>query len=188
MDRKTYKLSFTLARPPDWVCPNCAKGILRIEEKSFFKEEPARSRYHDHPAWEPEWIEWIYCCLLYCPNEKCKEVVASTGVGSVDFNQFYNEDGQPDYSVEDRFRPKYFEPPLKIIYIPDETPKSVTEPIETSFRLFLSSPAAAANSIRIAVEQLLTELKVKRFRTVGGKRRYVNLHQRIDLLPKSIQR
>jgi hypothetical protein len=104
-------------------------------------------------------------------------------VGGVDVDFIVNEDGEPEQTWGDFFRPKYFEPPLRIIDIPVECPDSVSSPLQESFRLFFSSPAAASNNVRIALEALLTELGVKRFNTKSGKRIFLGLHSRISLLP-----
>lgn len=183
MDRKALKIPFTKGRAPDWMCPWCGKGVLRIKDETFFTDERAQSRDHSHEAWEPEWITSVYSCLLYCTNDKCKEVVSSSGSGSVDWSISEDEHGEPEQIYEDHYRPKYFDPPLQIIAIPTACPESVSAPIEESFRLFFTSPSAAANSIRVSIEQLLTWLKIKRFSLIKGKRRYISLHQRIALLP-----
>jgi hypothetical protein len=59
----------------------------------------------------------------------------------------------------------------------------VSTPLNESFKLFFSSPSAASNNVRIAIEELLTELKVKRFNVSKGRRLFINLHQRIESLP-----
>jgi Domain of unknown function (DUF4145) len=183
MDRKALKIPFTKGRAPDWMCPTCGKGVLRIKDESFHMDERAESRDHSHDAWEPEWITYVYSCLLYCTNDKCKEVIASSGSGSVDWSVSEDEHGEPEQICEDHFWPKYFDPPLRLIVIPPACPESVSGPVEESFRLFFASPSAAANSIRVSIEQLLTELKIRRFNRVKGKLRFVSLHQRIALLP-----
>ena len=87
MDRKLLKLPFRKNNSPDWVCPTCNKGILRIKEGTFHEEELRNSREaHSHEAWEPEWIEYVYTCMLICSNDKCKEVVVNSGTGSVDWD------------------------------------------------------------------------------------------------------
>jgi len=184
MDRKILKRPFTKERAPDWICPKCHKGVLRIKPETFHSEELAHSRDHSHDMCEPEWIEYVYSCLLYCTNDNCKEVVASAGTGSVDWSVGEDEHGNPEQVYEDYFSPKHFEPALKIITIPEECPEEVAEPIDESFGLVFSSPSSAANSIRVAVEQLLTDLKVKRFNMANGKRRFISLHQRIKLVPQ----
>lgn len=185
MDRKLLKLPFSLENPPDWSCPTCGKGILQIKEESFTKEELRRSREdHFHEAWEPEWIEYIYTCILVCSNDKCKEVVANSGTGSVDYDLIADEYSEPNQVHVEFFLPRYFEPHLKLIHIPDNCPESVSSPLNESFKLFFTSPSAASNNVRIAIEELLTELKVKRFTKSNGKRRFISLHQRIELLPE----
>ncbi|MCB9988321.1 MAG: DUF4145 domain-containing protein [Rhodospirillales bacterium] len=183
LDRKELKKSFTINRTPDWLCPTCERGVLRIKDDTFLKNESACSRDHSHPEWEPEWIEYVFSCILRCTNDKCAEAVSLSGRGFVDFDVVYDDQGFPDQVWEDFFRPLHFQPPLRIISIPDSCPSSVSDPVYESFSLLFSSPDAAANSIRIAVEHLMTELKIKRFDVVKGKRRFISLHQRVNLLP-----
>ncbi len=187
MDRKDLKRWFTKDRTPDWICPSCGKGVLHIKPETFHSNELARSRDHNHDAWEPEWIESVYTCLLYCSNNNCKEVVVSSGIGSVDWSVEEDIHGIPEQVYEDYYRPKYFNPTLKIIEIPQACSKEVADPIMESFSLVFSSPSSAANCIRVAVEQLLTDLKVKRFNVAGGKRRFISLHQRIGLVPQKYE-
>ena len=184
MDRKLYKVPFTREKSPDWICPHCRKGVLRFVDGSFYSEERRLSREaHDHDAWDPDWIECTYSGLLRCANDQCKEFVSTAGVGGVDIDVIFGPDGELEQTWADFFRPKYFEPPLAIVDLPKECPASVSDPLQESFRLFFCSPSAASNSVRIALEELLTELGIKRFTVSGGKRRILNLHTRISLLP-----
>lgn len=66
--------------------------------------------------------------------------------------------------------------PLHAFPVPGECPDSVRKPLIQSFALFLSAPGAAANTIRIAVEKLLTALGVAPAR---------NLVRRINALPEA---
>jgi hypothetical protein len=184
LDRKLYKLPFSRNNTPDWSCPTCNKGILRLKENTFHDEERRYSREaHSHEAWEPEWIEYVYTCILVCTNDKCKEVVVSTGTGSVDWDIVEDVNGEPDQVYSDFFIPKYFQPHLRLFKVPEGCPETVSGLLNDSFKLFFSSPNSAANNVRAAIEELLTELKIKRFSTANGKRRFINLHQRIGLLP-----
>lgn len=164
MDRSLYKSYFTRPNPPDWMCPTCKKGILRIVENSFNKIETRESQQaHSHPNWEPCFTTYIYACLLRCNNERCQEIVANTGTESADIEGFYNDRGQPDQEWVDHFQPTFFEPPLAIIDIPENCPGEVAEPLQESFRLFFCSPPSAGNNVRVAVESLLTQLGVPTF-------------------------
>ncbi|MDL5366091.1 DUF4145 domain-containing protein [Xanthomonas sp. NCPPB 2654] len=153
------------------------EGKFHAEERKGSKE--ARS----HEAWDPDWIEYVYSGILQCGNGNCGEFVANSGTGGVDIDVEIDESGEPEQTWADFFRPKYFEPPLRLIDIPKECPDSVSSPLQESFRLFFSSPAAASNNVRVALEALLTELGVKRFNTRSGRRIFLNLHSRISLLP-----
>ena len=187
MDRVNVKKSFTLERTPEWGCPVCGKGLLSLKKESFSKDERAHSRDHSDDAWEPDWVEYVFSCLFYCSNSKCREVIGCVGVGFVDWDVEYDEEGMQEQVWYDAFRPKYFEPPLNIISIPDKCPESVRNPLIESFRHFFSSPSLSANSVRVALECLLDELKVVRFKLVGNKRRVISLHERISKIPAKHQ-
>jgi hypothetical protein len=183
LDRKFLKVPFTRQSVPAWTCPTCQKASLQIREDSFVKAERLHSRDHSHEAWEPEHIEYVYSCLLVCANEKCKEVVTCSGTGFVDMTPYEDETGNLSHDYGDYFRPKFFEPSLRLCQIPMECPETVCKPIQDSFAVFFAAPSAASNGIRSAMEALLTDLKIRRIQMVNGKRRFLNLHQRIDLLP-----
>jgi Domain of unknown function (DUF4145) len=183
VDRKALKRAFTIDRTPEWICPTCRRGILTIKKESFFKDELSHSRDHSHDAWEAGWIEYVFSCLLHCSSASCGEVVACTGTGSVDWDVGYDHEGQQEQVWSDYFRPKFFEPPLKIISIPESCPETVKSPLMESFRQLFSSPSASANGVRIALEHLLTDLKISRSKLANGKRRIVSLHERISNIP-----
>ena len=140
MDRKSFKLPFKKSKTPDWICPTCEKGVLRIKAGTFFMEERGPSRDHSHKAWEPEWIENVYSCLLACTNDQCNEIVSHTGVGTIDWEYAQDENGGYIQVYENVFRPKFFEPHLMLFSIPEECPKSVLDPLHDSFRLFFTVP------------------------------------------------
>jgi hypothetical protein len=122
--------------------------------------------------------------MLTCTNPKCQEVVVSTGKGGVNVvGQTITPEGHIDTQYDDIFKPVFFHPPLHIFRIPEDTPKNIKQAIISSFSLAFNNHSAAANQIRIALECLLTHLKVKRFETIRGKRKRLNLHKRIELLP-----
>jgi hypothetical protein len=126
----------------------------------------------------------VYSCILQCGNKACEEVVANSGVGSVDYFYYYddaNEETMEEYY--DQFTPRFFEPPLVMIQIPKNCPKGVTEALQESFRLYFSSPGSAVISIRIAIEELLTGLGIIRFEKSKGKAHRLSLHSRITSLP-----
>jgi len=184
VDRKLFKLPFTKTSQLDWQCPTCSKGLLRIKNDSFFSEESSLSKSaHGHEDWDPDWVSSVYSCFLECANDACKETVSSTGEGFVDWDIEHDEDGYPQHVYGDYFKPLFFHPHLKLIITPKSTPDEVKLKLNESFQLFFSSPSAASNHVRAAVESMLNDLKIKKYRVSNNKRRLINLHQRIDLLP-----
>lgn len=183
IDRSLYKYKFTETNPPDWMCPTCKKGILRIIDGSFKTFETRDSlRSRNHPEWDPYGVEYIYSCVLQCNNDKCQEVVSSTGSGGADIEEYYNNNGHLNQHWVDMFRPTFFEPALAIIDIPTNCPIEVAKPLQESFRLFFCSPASAGNNIRMAVESLLTQLGIPTHDNKPKPKR-LTLGARLERLP-----
>lgn len=163
MDRQSFQPRFTQDNAPDWLCPTCEKGLLQIKPESFLKGDSTDPRAPSSDGWEPGETLSVYACLLKCSNSKCNELVANTGTEIYDVVHEEDATGyRPVYTTY--LCPKYFEPPLRIIKIPSECPRRVSEPLVESFRLLFSSPSSAANHIRISLENLLTKLRVPRYK------------------------
>ncbi len=192
IDRKLYKGYFLKEAMNSWMCPTCNKGTLQLEKDKFlFEDNSSTKQYSNHEDFNfPHDIVYTYTGLLTCTNPKCKEVVASSGTGGVDeVGQTLSPDGYTtDTEYGDYFKPLHFYPPLHIFKIPEDTPDNVKKSIISSFSLVFTNNSSAANQVRIALECLLTHLKIKRFNITGGRQRRLNLHQRIDLLPTKYQK
>lgn len=184
MNRKIYKLPFTSDGPVRWMCPTCNNSVLKIKKGTFQSVETKLSKEaHGHDAWDPEWIEYVFSCILVCANPACGDVVACSGSGSVDFEVEYDDRGYPHQAFADYYVPKQFSPHLKMFLCPSGTPENVSKEIAISFSLFFSDASSSANHIRIALEELLTHLKIKRSELKGKRRTFLTLHRRIELLP-----
>ena len=185
IDRKIFKLPFRGKGLTRWTCPTCGKGLLNVKEGTHhYGEDRNSKRARSDDYWDPDWIEYLYSCLLECNNTVCKDVVSSSGVGSIVQYMGYDEQGELSLDYEERFSPKYFSPHLKIFDYQQDIPDEVKNELEISFSLFFCDPSSSANHIRIALENLLTHMNIKRFAAQNGKRRYLTLHERIELLPK----
>lgn len=173
------KSNFTLKTSPNWSCPNCKKGILKLD--TFKKEETALSKsWHSDPDWEPEYIRYTFTGSLTCGN--CSEFVAFLGNGSEEFNHYYDE-YRNEYVEENfsSFTPKFFHPTLQLFFINDHCPEEIRNIINDSFALFWSDLASCANKIRVSLELLMDEFKVKKtFIDRNRKRRRLSLHKRIE--------
>ena len=185
MDRKRYKVPFRRGNVPSWICPTCKKGIIKIIPNAFNQEERALSRQaRGHEDWEPEWVEYVYSCLLRCSNDACNEIVASSGIGCFDWEPDQDRHEQKWF---DYFYVKYFVPHLQLIEIPKNTPEEIVHEMNQSFKLFFCNPSSSLNHIRIAVELILTDFKIKKYIIVRKKRHFISLHKRIDLLPSKFE-
>jgi len=181
-------MKFRKNRIPDWICPVCEKGVLNLRKGSFFSEETALSKEaHQHEAWEPEWITYLYSCILDCTNNKCREKVLSVGNGTVDWEEGYDADGMPVQEWYDLFEPQFFYPNLKIFVCPESTPDKVKDHLNQSFSLVFTNPSSALNHLRIALEELLNFMKVKRFNLRNRRRVPITLHKRIEAISSKYQ-
>lgn len=184
MDRTPYHLPFTADRVPFWRCPSCGAGHLTLDPKNLVVKETAQSmQARKYDDWEPDWVRYIYSCVFNCSNSSCKEVVSSCGSGSTTLVEYADEELGWAQTTEDAFSPKYFEPPLMLLDIPDKTHLDACTHLRDASALYFADPGAAMNCARAAIEVVVTDLGVKRFAVVKGKRKPINLHQRILALP-----
>lgn len=184
MDRTSFQLPFSEQNIPKWPCPKCRVSHLTLVPRSLvYKETPESLREHEHDAWEPDWIRYIFSCIFECSNKDCNEVISCCGEGRVNFVDYEDEEHGWGRCNENLFIPKYFNPPLNLMDLPKDCPAEVVGHLSDSFALFFADPGAALNCARTAVEAVLTDLGIKRFSIAKGKRRPINLHQRIQSLP-----
>lgn len=186
MDRIAVKRSIKKDYVPDWKCPHCRRGALSMKAEDLRHEEFRGSiASRKEGDFFPDAIDYVFSAVLRCTNPRCKEIVACCGKGGVEQEYTgYDEDGNPDWDWVAYFVPSIFIPHLHLFEIPQRTPEVVSSEINKSFAVFFSDSKAAANHIRSAIEQLLNELKIKKYTVKNNKRRSLPLHFRIDTLPK----
>ena len=178
LDDKLFTSSFHSDNIPVWPCPKCGVQSLCCEDKGFQKnyKEPIDT---NHPAFDPDWIEYVFTMHLKCSNASCGCRVVCVGTGDV--SQEYLYDGSGDWDWFDNFQVKYFEPPLQIFTPPTDTPEWVKRALDVSFSTFFSSPGASLSALRSALEVLLGEMEIASVNAEGG---FLSLAKRIDLLPE----
>lgn len=189
INRDLYKGYFTKEQLSQWQCPTCLSSVLQTNDEKFLMEHNSATEINYNEDWfdASEMITNTFTTLLSCANSSCKEVVTCSGTACIE-TENHSYYGREDRVYVEYFKPYFFYPSLQIFNIPDKTPDEIKKTIETSFSIIFKNKSAAANQIRIALECLLTALKIKRFNVrPGQKRRRLNLHQRIDLLPSKYQ-
>lgn len=160
MLNKSLSVSFTREQLPHWVCPTCKMGMMKIVEGSFYSRSNKESTdAHKVDVWEPDYDLSIFSCLLECTSKFCGEVVACSGHGTLEQDFISEERG---WGYQQYYQAKQFLPPMMVFEFPEDCPKAVCDPLVDAFSLFLNHPSAAANSIRISVEELLTHLQIPR--------------------------
>jgi len=176
MDRNVWmKTRFTIGNLPQWICPNCHKGWLEFDKTKFKRIETASSkewRKNEHSSFDE--ISYVFTGFLKCSNTRCKEVVVVSGIGEVtevDIDSF-----------GDSFIPEYFTPPLHLFKIPESCPQDIESQIISAFRLFWIDEQSCANKIRIAIEAILNEQRVKKYEKIVGsnKEKSLSLHKRLE--------
>ena len=171
IDRTLWKSYFRKDRAPNWPCPKCGSGVIVLQEESFRYFEINAPPSKASEDWDETWTTYTYSAMFMCNNKVCATYIASCGRGGR---------SQVDiYEYEDFYIPEYFFPELVIFPIPKTCPQSVAEAITCSFQLFFANSASSANHIRTCIENILTDKGVKRFSNKLGKRRPINLHNRI---------
>lgn len=197
---------FEINSLPVFSCPNCENGVLRIVKDSMKKYHPGWiERLADYPNEEDffdnendpspkrrrmtKWDivgdlheEFVCNFFLECISENCREKVGTTGKLVTEEVIEYHEDVEGYHGIiVDMYYPIGFEPKVDLFKIPKNTPESVKVEIEHSFKLFWISPSSCANAIRISLERLMDELKVrKKRRTRSGKYEELSLGNRLQ--------
>ena len=184
INRDLYKGYFTKEQLSQWQCPTCNNSSLQVIEEQFIEKYNSATEinYHEDFFNAPEMIVYTFTALLSCTNAECKEVVTCSGTGCVE-EEYYSYYGKDERKYVEYYKPCFFYPHLQLFKIPENTPTEIKKAIEDSFSLVFTNKSAAANKIRIALECLLTHLKVKRYTiTRRRKRKRLTLHERILLL------
>ena len=186
MEIKTLlKESFSITRTPNWICPSCNKGQLKIVTNQFHYEETQQSKsIHDEDFWEPIYIKYRFHGTLKCQN--CSDSISFIGNGYLDHFQYYDDhENQLIDEYNKVFHPLFFYPPLRLFQVNKKCPKEIVAVIEDSFGLYWNDLPSCANKIRTSLEMLMNFLKVKKTFIQGGKRKKMTLHNRIEIFKNS---
>lgn len=163
---------------PDLACPACRQGALKLEGCTVIESAQSK-RERDWVHWDPEWIRGVFHAELRCGRGRCGEVAVAVGTMSVDV---VTDDRGWEYATF--LKLQHVSPPLPLALLPDECPGSVKSALDAASAVLLVDPGAAAERLRLALDDLLTAQKVPRF-TPGAGRQRLTTHQRITKLEAS---
>jgi hypothetical protein len=186
MNRDIWKETLTENHAPRWSCPTCGTGFLRVKERPIkvYATKESRDASHADNFYQGDFTE-RFACVLECDQRSCAEPVSVLGITGQEEVPEYGEEGYEGHGWSRYLVPMFFDPPLALIDIPRACPREVRSELNAAFRLYWCHRGAAANRIRTVVELLLTHLRIKRFDVQHGRRRRLNLHQRIELFGAS---
>ena len=171
MDRQLFKRSFKQTDDVIFPCPSCGHDSLKLDKTKFHSEDTALSKkMQESDDWEPEWLSSVFTTVFSCNNSNCQETVMCSGTGYVDWDAEENEHGEFEQQYYCFHTPKIFIPAINFFKIPEKCPDSVKNSLFEAFSLTLHSPSSAANKVRAAVENLLTEFSVPRSIRKPGKK------------------
>ena len=171
-------LKFSKLDNPQIPCPFCDTGFLRSFDNSLvFKEMDGTFEIND--VWDLPYQTYVFSLLLSCENSNCKSSIFSVGRGYVEIIDIYDTDDPKPVKF---FEPFYFYPALNIIPISSNYPKVIVDSLKKSFSLFFTDLESCANKIRICIEDLMDDKKVKKYEIAKAKKRNIlNLHRRIEI-------
>lgn len=158
------KTWFTFRRDdaPNWQCPSCGSASLNLKPEELRVHESAETARSKGEDWfDVDYVSYRFSATLHCANLRCKEVVAVVGSGEVDVEHIPDDEGRWDVHYADSFSPRFFEPCLVPILIPENTPVDVKNSLNAAFAIIFTNRDAAANQLRVALEVLLDEQGVK---------------------------
>lgn len=188
MDKFSFGKPFKLNDYVIYPCPGCGRSSLKLDKETFNARVTGESHsIIEFLGFETELIKEVFTSVLVCENHECEEVVVCSGTGHVEMDIAVNERGEQIQEYFSYYTPKVFIPTLQYIDIPTECPSEVCENLQEAFSLTLLSPGSAANKVRAAIENLLSEYNIPKYKLVKPKgkakreRRLISLHERIAI-------
>lgn len=161
-------------------CPHCGGPAASYEPKETrFLPSKASEVAVDLGGADPTACGGTVFGFCRCHNRECQEAVYFLGTFSTEYNEL-------ETGLYRKFVIQFFFPAVPLIPIPPRTPDKVAALLKRSFAPAFSDQSASGSILRKAIERLLTELGVARFKVVDGKRKSIMLDGRIQSLPTEL--
>jgi hypothetical protein len=180
--REIWKEEFTLKELPEWQCPACNKEMLHLDKVNFTVREDSHSKKsRSHEDWDSLWITGVFNGLLECKNKKCEETVVLLGKMFNRWGEVFIDEEHGWEQIEfESLAPKLFIPALHIFPLSNNVPERIKKQVIEAFSLYWVDTSACANKIRVVVESIMNDYKVKRTSIKNQKRHKLVLHKRIE--------
>lgn len=180
IDRARWQRRLVDGSDPGWPCPRCKHGSLKFGKDHLAEGPTASGRIAVAESDDHGNYEGRFACILVCNVSECQERVTVGGEGYwVEENPGRWEEGYTEYV------PRFVYPSPDLIDVPNKCPEYIQIQVRESFKLFWCDRGACLNRIRAAVEDLLTDMRIRQYCAPNGKKKKrLTLHDRIDLLQK----
>lgn len=133
--KKLWGYAFHAGKGPDYPCPHCKVGSLKLRKSTVKRAGPVQAR-------TVRLSDAAFTGMLECHSCEGSAVVVG----------YVRKDG---YLV-----PRGIYPAPPIITYPSATPREVANELNTAFALFWVDMSSCANKIRVSLERLLEFLNV----------------------------
>ncbi|MBL7791572.1 MAG: DUF4145 domain-containing protein [Saprospiraceae bacterium] len=175
---------FKISNSPNWSCPSCNKGIIKLKKedlKLFETRESYFSRIEFLDALYP--TRYRFSSFLTCSDKECQDTVIVTGNAEHDIDDVNTETGVQIWELY--IFPQYFNPSLEIIKVESNYPEKIQSLLKSTFELFWIDLSSCANKIRTTLEVLLDQQKIKKITIKNRKKTKLTLDARISLFGNS---
>lgn len=170
---------------PSWTCPSCNGASLNLQADDLLIYDSGETTNSRRMEWfDADCVRYRFSAILRCTNFRCNDVVTVVGAGEVETDHTLDDEGKWEVNYRDCFTPRFFEPCLIPISIPDGTSADVRQALLAAFSIIFTNRDAAANQLRVSIEVLLDDMGVKardkngEFLKLGVR---INDHLREDL-------
>jgi len=195
MNRDIFIKSFTKDNFPQFGCPACCSGFLKMDEKLYISCITEASRVFNELSGEVNGGIEHFSFIAKCENSRCNEIVTMSG--EIEIEEKYKMEDPIDIAaglVDDvpisyyinYHDIKYTYPTLNIINIDEAIPSQIAETLKESFSLFWNHQSSAGNKIRNVVELLMDDQKIiKTKKNKKGDIVNLFLHDRLLVFEKN---
>jgi hypothetical protein len=176
VDRQKWPKRISESGFPKWPCPYCGHTVA-VRKDGIRAEETGASRAaHDHPVWEPDWINGRFIAECRCSN--CSD--PATILGTYTLVEIPDVSWQQQEYVA-RYEITAIDPPPALIRVPPDLPDEIGAQLDKAFVQFWIDEAACANAIRGLVEEYLDYSRIRKTDGSRSRRGRLTLHKRIEL-------
>lgn len=163
--------TFSKENVPDWSCPFCRKGFLRLVDERFHTSEIASGRH-------------VFSGFLKCSD--CGKEMAFAGRGRLE-HVSYTVSLNDHYIEEDRVvcTPTSFSPPFPLFRVDERCSGELREQIDRCFDLYWIDLSACAAGMIAVLDGILEGRSAGRAPRSGGRRQPAALRRRIDELKRT---